>query len=261
MGVQVDLNGVEKRYGTVQALSPTTLTIEPGSFTTIVGPSGCGKSTLLDIIAGLTPDHGGTVDINGQRLNGPRRETGVIFQQAALFPWRSVIDNVAFTMEISKVKKTDRYPVAERVLQTVGLGDFTNHYPHQLSGGMKQRAAIARVLTTEPDLILADEPFGALDEQTRTVIGLELHRIVRETNATVVFVTHSIQEAVLLSDRVLLMSARPGEIILDETINLPSDQRDTSMLGNPVATAAVERIWSSLKTEVDRARSQNREKL
>lgn len=259
MGVSVEVQEASKIYGAVTALAPTTLTIEKGSFTTIVGPSGCGKSTLLDIIAGLSSGHTGSVRIDGRELQGPRRETGVIFQQAALLPWRTVLDNVAFGMEISGVPKPERHERAREVLDTVGLGGFAAHYPHQLSGGMKQRAAIARVLTTKPDLMLADEPFGALDEQTRVVLGLELHRIARETGATIVFITHSIQEAVLLSDRVILMSARPGTIILDEQVALPHDHRDPEMLGDATANELEGLIWGKLRAEVDRARAQERE--
>lgn len=251
MGATVELHDVDRTYGDVHALDPTSARLEPGSFTALVGPSGCGKSTLLDIVAGLNRG-GGEVLIGGVRLTGPRRSTGVIFQEAAVLPWRTVLDNAAFALETQKVPRAERRKVAMDVLRRVGLSDFAGRYPHQLSGGMRQRVAIARVLSTEPDLILADEPFGALDEQTRVVLGLELLRVVRQTGATVLFVTHSIQEAVLLSDRVLVMSARPGRIMLDEKVGLSAD-RDPSLLGSATATALVEKIWQQLRSEAERA--------
>jgi len=252
MGVTVELRDVDRNYGEVQALSPTTAALAPGTFTTLVGPSGCGKSTLLDIVAGLNRGNGGDVLVNGSRLTGPRSSTGVIFQEAALLPWRSVLDNAAFALEAQKVPRKQRREIAADVLRRVGLSEFAEHYPHQLSGGMRQRVAIARVLSTEPDLILADEPFGALDEQTRVVLGLELLRVVRQTGATVLFVTHSIQEAVLLSDRILVMSARPGRIVLDAPVDLPVE-RDPSLLGSSHATALVEQVWGLLRSEAEEA--------
>src|SRR6185312_2644463 len=202
MGVLIELQDVGQVYGDVVALDRTSTRFLPGSFTTLVGPSGCGKSTLLDIVAGLNRGNDGSVLIEGQVLSAPRRDTGIIFQEAALLPWRTVLDNAAFALEARKVPKAERQAVAADVLRRVGLSEFGGHYPHQLSGGMRQRTAIARVLSTEPDLVLADEPFGALDEQTRVVLGLELLKMVRQVGATVIFVTHSIQEAVLLSDRI-----------------------------------------------------------
>jgi NitT/TauT family transport system ATP-binding protein len=252
MGVAVKMHGVERNYGEVKALSSTSQTLEPGAFTALVGPSGCGKSTLLDILAGLNTGYEGQVTVDGKELKGPRRETGVIFQEAAVLPWRTVLDNAAFALETQKVPVAQRREIAENVLRRVGLSDFAGHYPHQLSGGMRQRVAIARVLSTNPDLILADEPFGALDEQTRLVLGLELLRVVRQTNATVLFVTHSIQEAVLLADRVLVMSARPGKILLDLPVDLPQD-REPAMVGSQAATGLIEKIWAQLRSEAERA--------
>lgn len=252
MGALVKLDGVNRTYGSVKALSSITQELAPGTFTTLVGPSGCGKSTLLDIIAGLNSGFGGTASIDGAPITGPRRETGVIFQEAAVLPWRTVLDNAAFALEIEGVPVRKRREVAADVLRRVGLSHFADHYPHQLSGGMRQRVAIARVLSTNPDLVLADEPFGALDEQTRVVLGLELLRVVRQTQATVLFVTHSIQEAVLLSDRVLVMGARPGAILLDLAVNLPGD-REPSSVGSPDAAHLIEEIWSVLRSEAERA--------
>ncbi|HWK63099.1 MAG TPA: ABC transporter ATP-binding protein [Eoetvoesiella sp.] len=252
MGVLVELQDVGQVYGEVVALDNTTTRFEPGSFTTIVGPSGCGKSTLLDIVAGLNRINDGRVLVDGQLLSAPRRETGIIFQEAALLPWRTVLENAAFALEARKVPEAERQAVAADVLRRVGLSEFGGHYPHQLSGGMRQRTAIARVLSTAPDLVLADEPFGALDEQTRVVLGFELLKMVRHVKATVIFVTHSIQEAVLLSDRILVMSARPGRIILDAPVDLPAE-RDPSVLGLKEAARLTEQVWGLLRTEAEDA--------
>lgn len=252
MGATVELKAVDRHYGEIQALSPITETLDAGTFTALVGPSGCGKSTLLDIVAGLNSGHGGEVLIDGQPLKGPRSKTGIIFQEAAVLPWRTVLDNAAFALETQGMGKAQRREIAREVLQRVGLSQFENHYPGQLSGGMRQRCAISRVLSTDPDLILADEPFGALDEQTRVVLGVELLRVVRQSGATVLFVTHSIQEAVMLSDRVLVMSARPGEILLDVPVGLPAE-RDPSVIALPEAGHLVEEIWSKLRAEAERA--------
>lgn len=257
MGATVEMHAVERRYGSIQALSPTTETLEAGSFTALVGPSGCGKSTLLDIVAGLNTGNGGEVLIDGEPLHGPRRKTGIVFQEAAVLPWRTVLDNAAFALESQGVAKAERRKIAQDVLRRVGLSQFEDHYPGQLSGGMRQRCAISRVLSTQPDLILADEPFGALDEQTRVVLGLELLRVVRQSGATVLFVTHSIQEAVMLSERVLVMSARPGEILLDAPVDLPAE-RDPSIMGRPEVGHLVEQIWSKLRSEAERALAEQR---
>lgn len=254
-GVEVRLEGVTRWFEDVEALSPTDLALAPGSFTALVGPSGCGKSTLLDVVGGLQRPTSGQVTLGGEVLTGPRRRTGIIFQEAAVLPWRTVLDNAAFALEVQGVAKAERRRIARETLTKVGLAAFAEAYPHQLSGGMRQRTAIARVLSTDPELILADEPFGALDEQTRTVLGVELLRVARERGATVIFVTHSISEAVLLSDRVLVMSARPGRIIDDFPVELPHE-RVPDVLGLPAAAALVERIWRQIRGEAERALEQ-----
>lgn len=255
MGATVDVDGVCKSYGDTSVLSDTSVELHSGSFVSLVGPSGCGKSTLLDIVAGLRDASSGEIRIGGEPLEGPRRETGIVFQESSTLPWRTVLNNVAFVQEVQGMRKEERYRIARDMIRLVGLVGFENHYPHQLSGGMRQRVAIARMLSASPDLILADEPFGALDEQTRLVLGLELLRIVRGTGATVLFVTHSIQEAVLLSDRVLVMSARPGRILEDVEVNLPED-RQSSDLGSPAGADLVRRIWEPLSAEAQRALDQ-----
>ncbi|MGH7313104.1 MAG: ABC transporter ATP-binding protein [Candidatus Rokuibacteriota bacterium] len=212
----VELQGLAKRYdvedGEIVALSAITITIDEGEFVCLLGPSGCGKSTLLKIVAGLIPPTGGTIRINGHPVAGPGPDRAVVFQDYALFPWMTVTENVEFGLAARGVDSGRRRQVSGELLRAVGLGDFATKYPHHLSGGMKQRVSIARALAVEPVLLLMDEPFGALDAQTRYVMQQELLRIWRAYRKTVLFVTHSIEEALYLGDRVLVMTARPGRI-------------------------------------------------
>jgi NitT/TauT family transport system ATP-binding protein len=194
------------------ALVDINLRIEEGEFVCLLGPSGCGKSTLLKIIAGLIPATSGRITINGKPVSGPGPERAVVFQDYALFPWMTVRDNVEFGLEARKLPLAARREVSRRLLKVVGLSDFAERFPHQLSGGMKQRVSIARALAVDPSLLLMDEPFGALDAQTRQLLQDELLRIWREYRKTVVFVTHSIEEAIYLSDRIVVMTARPGRV-------------------------------------------------
>jgi NitT/TauT family transport system ATP-binding protein len=194
------------------ALVDINLRIEEGEFVCLLGPSGCGKSTLLKIIAGLIPATSGRITINGKPVSGPGPERAVVFQDYALFPWMTVRDNVEFGLEARKLPLAERREVSKRLLKVVGLSDFAERFPHQLSGGMKQRVSIARALAVDPSLLLMDEPFGALDAQTRQLLQDELLRIWREYRKTVVFVTHSIEEAIYLSDRIVVMTARPGRV-------------------------------------------------
>ena len=194
------------------ALVDINLSIAEGEFLCLLGPSGCGKSTLLKIIAGLIPATSGRIAINGKAVSGPGPERAVVFQDYALFPWMTVRDNVEFGLEARKLPASQRREVSGRLLKVVGLSDFAERFPHQLSGGMKQRVSIARALAVDPSLLLMDEPFGALDAQTRQLLQDELLRIWREYRKTVVFVTHSIEEAIYLSDRIVVMTARPGRV-------------------------------------------------
>jgi NitT/TauT family transport system ATP-binding protein len=248
----VEVHDVERRFGSIAALGPIDLQIAPGEFVSVVGPSGCGKSTLLEIIAGLQEPDAGRVSVAGEPLCGPQATTSIIFQESATLPWRTVLDNVAFALESRGMKKAERRAVAHELLGRVGLADFARHHPSQLSGGMRQRVAIARCLSTNPNLILADEPFGALDEQTRLLMSFELLRLVEESSCGVLFITHSLQEAVLLSDRVLVMSARPGRILDEIVIDLPRP-RSEHALAEPTAVSAVNRIWSTLRAEASTA--------
>jgi ABC-type nitrate/sulfonate/bicarbonate transport system, ATPase component len=221
----VRLEGVTRRYPNgVEALEDVSLDIAPGSFVSLLGPSGCGKSTLLSLLAGLDAPSEGRVVVGGR--------VGVVFQEAALFPWRTVRDNVAFGLEMQGVAKAERRARAEALLRRVHLSRFAGAFPHELSGGMRQRAAIARALATEPDILLMDEPFGALDAQTRALLQAELLSLWEGSEQTVVFVTHSLDEALRLSDRVVLLSARPGRVIGDFPVRAPrprSPQTDASL--------------------------------
>jgi len=203
-----------KKGATVTALSDVSLSIAPGEFVSLIGPSGCGKSTLLRLIADLDSPTGGSISVFGKTAKQARldQEYGIAFQQAGLLPWRTVTANIELPLELHGFSKAKRTARSKELIELVGLSDFAGHYPDQLSGGMQQRVAIARSIAEQPRLLLMDEPFGALDEMTREHMQLELVRIAGETGAAVVFVTHSIPEAVFLSDRVVVMSPRPGRI-------------------------------------------------
>ncbi|HWL13113.1 MAG TPA: ABC transporter ATP-binding protein [Ureibacillus sp.] len=203
------------------AVENFNMTVEEGEFVCIVGPSGCGKSTLLGAVAGFQEISNGKLFLNGKEIKGAGRDRGVVFQQASLFPWRTAIDNIVYGLEIAGVSKKERYAKGEELLQLVGLESFANHYPNQLSGGMQQRVNVARALAIEPSLMLLDEPFGALDAQTREFMQLELLRIWKATNQTILFVTHDIAEAVYLSNYVIVMTARPGTVLEKVEIDLP----------------------------------------
>lgn len=214
----VSLAGVTKQFasrqGQVQALADIDLSVAPGEFVSLIGPSGCGKSTLLRLVADLETPSAGTVQVFGKTAARARKDQdyGIAFQQSGLLAWRTVADNIAVPLELHKVSRRRRQERVAELAALVGLEEFTGHYPDQLSGGMQQRVAIARALAEQPRLLLMDEPFGALDEMTRERLQTELSRLVRTTGAAVVFVTHSIPEAVFLSERVVVMSPRPGRI-------------------------------------------------
>ncbi len=194
----------------VSALDGFDIDVEEGEFLSIVGPSGCGKSTFLNILLGLIKPDSGEVLMHGKKITGPGSDRAMVFQEFGLLPWRTVQNNIELGLELKRTSAAKRRAVAERLVSLVGLGGFENHYPHELSGGMKQRVGLARALATDPDVLLMDEPFAALDAQTRDLMQVELLRIWREARKTVLFVTHQIDEAIYLSDRVMVMSKRPG---------------------------------------------------
>jgi NitT/TauT family transport system ATP-binding protein len=210
----------QTRDGELEALGDVSFDVYPGEFVTIVGPSGCGKTTLLRILAGLLPKSGGEIDVDEKHFD-PTREVGFVFQKALLLHWRKILDNVLLPIEILKMDRTSMRKRGEELLELVGLQGFENSYPKELSGGMQQRVSIARALIHDPKLLLMDEPFGALDAITRERMNLELLRIWREAKKTILFVTHGIAEAVFLSDRVIVLSARPSRMVQALDINLP----------------------------------------
>jgi NitT/TauT family transport system ATP-binding protein len=218
-------DGLQKTYatrdGAVLALDGISFSVNKGEFVSIVGPSGCGKSTLLKILLGVVPYSGGDVRLAGKLVKGPQLGAGMVFQTAALPPWRRIIDNVLLPIEILNKPRRDYMAKAHQLLDMVGLKGFERKLPNELSGGMQQRVSICRALIHDPELLLMDEPFGALDALTREVMQTELLRIWAETHKTILFVTHSIDEAVLLSDRVIVLSARPGRVAEDLAIDLP----------------------------------------
>jgi NitT/TauT family transport system ATP-binding protein/taurine transport system ATP-binding protein len=244
---RIVLDGVGHRYqgrsGPVDALGPVSLAIEPGEFVAVVGPSGCGKTTLLRLVAGLERPTSGTVTVGGRPVEGPDPDRGVVFQQPALYPWLSVQGNVELGLRLAGVRRADRSGRARAALATVGLADFAGAAPYELSGGMQQRCQLARVLVTEPGVLLMDEPFGALDALTRERLQAELRALWLEHRRTVVFVTHSVEEAVLLGSRALVMSTRPGRVALDLALPFTAEQAAPAELrARPEAVAAAERL-------------------
>ena len=251
----VSLAGVTKVFpatperGALHAAGPLDLELRKGEFLAVVGPSGCGKSTLLELIAGLTGPTDGTIEFEGRRISGTIPEgVGVVFQEDACFPWLNVAANVAFGLKTSKLGSAECGRRVEAALTLMGLSDFASSYPAQLSGGMRQRVCIARTLVGEPRLLLLDEPFGALDQQTRLLMGDELLRVWRETGATVFLITHALDEATMLADRIAVMSARPGRIMDLVETGWPRD-RDSRVVERVEFGAITARLWRSLREE------------
>lgn len=239
----------ENQSDSLVILDDFQLEVKEGEFLSILGPSGCGKSTFLNILGGLDSQSSGEIFVDDQVVTGAGNNLGYVFQAYALFPWRTVLENVGAGLEIRGVKRKERREIAKEYIDLVGLGEFTNRYPHELSGGMKQRVAIARALAYQPEVLLMDEPFAALDAQTREVLQYELLRIWEETHKTIVFVTHSIDEAVFLSDRVAVMTARPGRI--KEIIEVPlARPRSEELRNSPEFAGIRHQAWELLKDEV-----------
>ena len=255
-GAAITIKGLRREFtgssGTTTALDGVDLSVAPGEFVCIVGPSGCGKSTLLRILAGLDRQTSGTIDVDAK---GWKVQNAMVFQESGLFPWMTVEDNVAFGLMTRGVPRKEQAERVDGALRLVGLTNFRKHYPHQLSGGMRQRGAIARAFVTDPAMLLMDEPFAALDAQNRTILQAELVRIWEETGKTVVYITHSIDEALLLGDRCVIMTAQPGRFkeIIDVPFQHPRDimKLSTSTQFNEMKLA----IWRVLEEEVNRARA------
>lgn len=253
------VRGLGKRFSRdgkdVDAIRGFDLEIAEGEFIAIVGPSGCGKSTFLHMVGGFESITEGELLVNGRPVAGPGPDRGVVFQEFALYPWRTVAENIAWGLEIEKRPKAERQAIVERLLAKVGLTHFRDHYPAELSGGMKQRVAIARTLAFDPRILLMDEPFGALDAQNRELMQEELQTIWNDARKTVIFITHDIEEAIYLADRVIVFSARPGRTKAEIRIDLPRP-RDIDVKKSKAYFDYRNHIWDLLRDEVLRARAE-----
>ena len=245
----VSLTFRPKNREPVTALRNLSLEVGKGEFASIVGPSGCGKSTFLNILLGLIRPDTGLMQLNGTRITGPGQDRAMVFQEFGLLPWRTVLANVELGLELKGIEVSVRRKRAAELIEMAGLTGFQEHYPHELSGGMKQRVGLARALATDPEVLLMDEPFAALDAQTRDLMQAELLQVWDRTKKTVIFVTHSIEEAAYLSDRVVVMSARPGRIKQIIKVQLPRP-RDYEMRLSPEFNDLKSRIWDVLKEEL-----------
>ncbi len=247
----VEVRGICKKYGETEALRNIDLDFPRGKLTTLLGPSGCGKTTLLKIIAGLIEPTSGGVRVNGRTVAGPGPERAFVFQDFALMPWATVMRNVAFGLELKGMGKAERQSIARKYIAEVGLSGFEDKYPHELSGGMRQRVGLARAFAVNAEVLLLDEPFSAVDEQNRRKFQEDLLRLVEKERKTFIFVTHSIEEAVYVSDRIVLLSRRPGRVSqiiepkIDRTASPDAIRRDQGYLDT------VEEIWQGLKHYVD----------
>src|SRR5216684_4202821 len=237
--------------GVLTAVDHVSLSVAPGEFVGVIGPSGCGKSTLFNVIGGLLDGYEGTVQVAGERVRGPHPAIGMIFQEESTFPWRNVIDNVAFPLEIAGLPRAERYDRARHFVKLVGLDGFERRYPAELSGGMRQRVSMARTLAAQPKILLMDEPFAALDEQTRLLLGDKVLQIQQELKQTTLLITHNLTEAVQLSDRVLVMTYRPGRLKRVVDIDLPHP-RDSEVVGSEKFGRYVAEIWHDLREEASR---------
>jgi len=245
----LQVRGVERRFDSTLALQATDLDVEENDFITILGPSGCGKSTLLRIVAGLDRPTAGEVALDGRRIDGPGADRGMVFQSYTLFPWLTVRDNVCFGLRERGLARAQQLEIADGYLAKVGLGGFEHHFPKQLSGGMQQRTALARALANQPRMLLMDEPFGALDHQTRELMQELLLGIWEAERTTVLFVTHDIDEAVFMASRVVVMSARPGRIKLDRAVAL-AHPRHYAVKTAPEFTALKAELTEAVRAEV-----------
>ena len=251
VGKTFRVTNADGTFSFIEAIQSITQEVYEGEFFSIIGPSGCGKSTLLEMIGGLQQPSQGAIYIRDKKVTSPHPSIGFIFQEESLLPWRTVTENVEFGLEINRVPKDTRRVKAVEVINLVGLKGFEERHPRELSGGMRQRVAIARALAMDPEVLLMDEPFGALDQQTRMFIGGELLRIWEETGKTIIFVTHDINEAVFLSDRVLVMSHRPAVIkeLVEGALGRP---RSTSIIGSRRFHELTSHLWENLRVEAEK---------
>jgi NitT/TauT family transport system ATP-binding protein len=241
----------ETPEGPLVAVDHVSLSVRPGEFLAVIGPSGCGKSTLFNVVGGLLDFYRGNVTVAGETVRGPHSSIGMVFQEESTFPWRTVIENVAFPLEIAGIGKTARLEKAKKFISLVGLTGFDNRYPNELSGGMRQRVAIARTLASEPKILLMDEPFASLDEQTRLLLGDKVLQIQQDLAQTTLLITHNITEAVQLADRILVMSYRPGKVKRIVEIDLPRP-RSSAIVSSEAFGRYVAQIWADLREEASR---------
>jgi NitT/TauT family transport system ATP-binding protein len=237
--------------GPITAVDNVSLKVRPGEFLSIIGPSGCGKSTLFNVIGGLLGNYQGAVNVAGEIISGPHKSIGMVFQEESTFPWRTVTDNVAFPLELVGMPKKERIERARHFIKLVGLDGFENRYPGELSGGMRQRVSLARTLASEPKILLMDEPFAALDEQTRLLLGDKVLQIQQQLKQTTLLITHNITEAVQMSDRILVMTYRPGKLKRIVDIDLPRP-RTSEIVGSEAFGRYVAQIWADLREEANR---------
>jgi NitT/TauT family transport system ATP-binding protein len=230
----------------LEALCDISFEVGAGEFVSVIGPSGCGKTTLLRILHGLEPATSGGVSVLGRRVQGPSPSSAIVFQQFNLFPWLTVTQNVAFGLEVAKIPASECAERARRFVSLVGLDGFEGHYPHELSGGMQQRVGLARALVLDPQILLLDEPFGALDAITREQLQIEIADILVHSRKTVVFITHNMDEAIFFSDRILVMSARPGRLLEDVRVELPRPREANAVRASRLFASMRERLWSLL---------------
>ena len=254
------IEGVTKRFATddgpIVALEQVSFSVRQGEFLTLIGPSGCGKSTLFNIVGGLLGGYDGRVLVDGRAIAGSHRAIGMVFQEESTFPWRTTLDNVAFPLETAGVGKAERHARARELIKLVGLDGFENRYPAEMSGGMRQRTAIARTLAFEPRILLMDEPFAALDEQTRLLLGDKLLQIQQALRQTTLLITHNIAEAVQLSDRVVVMTFRPGRVKRIVEIDLPRP-RTSEIVSSAAFGQYVASIWNDLREEASQGLSES----
>ena len=252
---QLVIDKVFKQFGegpgAVIAVDHVSFDVKPGEFVSVIGPSGCGKSTLFNIIGGLLDEYSGNVLIDNERIAGPHKAVGMVFQEESTFPWRNVIENVAFPLELSGMAKAERLDRANHFIDLVGLKGFEKRMPSELSGGMRQRVSIARTLVSGPEILLMDEPFAALDEQTRLLLGDKITQIQQDLNQTTLLITHNLTEAVQLSDRIVVMTYRPGKVKRMVNIDLPRP-RTSDVVSSDAFGHYVAEIWADLREEASR---------